>query len=407
MQFIGKSSASQSTINSSEKSSHWIFMAFGAVFIAFSAPIFINLSQELYSGNYEILIALIFPLAGFFIAYKGYKQRQTYLFFGPTPLTPSPNIGQIGGQVGGSIDINNPWEQRVLNVHLSCLHIYSTGTGDNKSTHTDIVWLEKSQPYDRPSGSGSRLEFCFDVPDDQPVKGSFNGRGTIHWEVMIDGIIHGRQFQRHWKIPVEKGDSLSSIRIPDVHTQSVKAAQKERAEQSVSDQINTQVTEGGLDILSEQGRNKSMSFGLTLFGLIFLSAGVFLGYQAIEEGVMLWFMSFIFSLVGGGIFLFGLFLIGRKLECKIIGGRVYVRRSVYGFVIYRREGALSKASQFILKSTMSSQQGSKKVEYMAVYANINCDDGTRKELKLVEGIEGKMPGEAMLEKIKNYFNDMV
>ena len=138
---------------------------------------------------------------------------------------------------------------------------------------------------------------------------------------------------------------------------------------------------------------------MTLFGAIFTGAGVFLFYQAIQSELILWLMAPIFFTIGFSILSFGVFLIGRKLECKIVGGTVYARRSLFGKVIYTREGLLNSADQLILKSTMSSQQGSNKTEYMALYATVSDARGQSRKLKLVEGIKGRGAGEAMERKI--------
>jgi hypothetical protein len=113
-------------------------------------------------------------------------------------------------------------------------------------------------------------------------------------------------------------------------------------------------------------------------------------------------MGPIFFSVGAGIMGFGIFLVGRKLECKIIGDTVYTRRSLFGRILYTREGKLTSPNQLKLKTTMSSQSNGKQTEYMAISAkiDINGPNGSvSKDIKLVEGIEGKAAGEAMERKL--------
>ena len=118
---------------------------------------------------------------------------------------------------------------------------------------------------------------------------------------------------------------------------------------------------------------------------------------------MLWVMGPIFFSIGAGILGFGIFLVGRKLECKIIDDQVYTRRSVFGRIMYTRQGELTSPDQLTLKSTMSSTTNGKHTEYMAIYANVDItgpNGSEKKEIKLVEGIEGKAAGEAMNRKLK-------
>ena len=122
---------------------------------------------------------------------------------------------------------------------------------------------------------------------------------------------------------------------------------------------------------------------------------------------MLWIMAPMFFCIGAAILGFGIFLVGRKLECKIIDDQVHIRRSVFGRILYTRQGKLTSSNQLILKTTMSSTTNGKHTEYMAIYAkvDINGPNGSvKKEIKLVEGIEGKAAGEAMERKLANHLS---
>jgi hypothetical protein len=144
-----------------------------------------------------------------------------------------------------------------------------------------------------------------------------------------------------------------------------------------------------------------MSYFMVLFGLVFTLVGCFLFYQALSGEAMLWVMAPIFFSIGFGILCYGIFLVGRKLECKIIDDQVYTRRSLFGRIIYTRQGKLTSAKQLRLKTTMSSQSNNQKTEYMAIYAKVSIA-GLDKEIKLVEGIEGKLAGEAMQRKLTDF-----
>ena len=391
-------------ISSSEKSSYWILVIIGIIFFLFSTPVIFAIPEEVSRGNNGIFIALIFPLTGLALIFGGWKMRQKFLFFGPTPLTPSPIIGQVGGQVGGRIDLTQPWAKRNLSITLSCINTYTSGSGKNSSTHRDILWQEHDKPHDQPNGAGSKLEFCFDVPAGERTKETHRGRGKVHWEVSIEGLVNFMEFKRSWKIPVEVGTQNSTIVIPRAHKEAAHSAKIKHAEASIEKQIQTNKTADGLDIISEQGRNKSMSWFMVLFGAIFTSVGCFLFYLAAQGEMMLWVMAPLFFSIGAGIFSFGIFLVGRKLECKIIDDQVYTRRSVFGRIIYTRQAKLTSPNQLILKTTMSSTTNGKQTDYMAVYAkvDINGPNGSiKKEIKLVEGIEGKGAGEAMERKLIN------
>lgn len=391
----------KSIIKSNERSSYWILIGMGILFCLISTPVLLNLPKEVSQGNYGIFVALIFPLSGLGMLLGGWKMRQKFFKFGATPLKPSPIIGQVGGQIGGHIEIDQPWHKRDLDITLSCIHTYSTGSGKNSSTRSDILWQTVDKPVDKPNSpdnSTTRLEFCFDVPAGKPTQEQHSGRGNISWTVAVEGTINNIDFSRSWTIPVEVGNKQSAIVIPDSHKEATYLAKRKQAEASIQHQIHTERTDHGVDIVSDQGRNKNMSWGLILFGSVFSLTGCFLFYQAYQGDSMLWVMAPIFFSIGALIFAFGIFLLGRKLECKIIGDQVHTRRSFFGRVVYTRQGKLTSPEQLILKTSMTSTSNGKRTEYMAIYAKVpvNTANGTiSKELKIVEGIESKAAGEAM------------
>jgi hypothetical protein len=400
MSFFNKNkNQDKSIVFSNEKSTFWILVIVGAIFILVTLPAVIAIPKELAQGNNAILVVLLFPLTGLGICYGGWVMRQRFLFFGPTPLKLSPEIGQAGGQVGGTISLAQPWAKRKLVMRLSCIHTYTTGSGDNSSTTNSILWQEETQPHDSTGGAGSLLKFCFDVPADQPITGAPRRKGHVHWELMVEGLVSYRTFKRHWKIPVEQGSKQSVINIPSAHTEKVKKIVIEQAEASIAKQIDTELTDEGMNIVSDQGRNKSMANFASLFGLLFASVGCFLFYLAYQGEMMLWLMAPFFFGIGSLIMGFGIFLKGRKLECKLIDQTVHTRRSFFGRILYTRQGPLNSTKQLTMKVMMASQQGSVKTEYMAIYALVDCADGVSRKIKLVEGIEGRKAGEAMMRKL--------
>ncbi|NRB40284.1 MAG: hypothetical protein HRU20_17755 [Pseudomonadales bacterium] len=140
-------SKDKSSINSVEKSSHRILMIIGIILVIVTSPIIFSIPAELNQGNQAIWFTLVFPLTGFGILWGGWLIRKKYTFFGPTPLQLSPAIGQLGGQIGGQINLNQPWGSRKITVRLSCIHTYTTGSGDNSSSHNDILWQRETQAY--------------------------------------------------------------------------------------------------------------------------------------------------------------------------------------------------------------------------------------------------------------------
>ncbi|WP_419811300.1 hypothetical protein [Bacterioplanoides sp.] len=407
-------------IASDQKSGHKPFMVFALIF---SLPGIGVVLAGLFNMDAGAFAGFPFLLIGLGLHAYGNKQKRTYQIIGPTLLKPDPLPVVIGHQFGGSFSLSAK-PRNGLTLRLSCLHTYSSGSGDSRTTHTSVLHQQETRAYiEAGAGGQQHIRFLFELPDDLPESGCESYRGTVSWQLTAEGqvtterkvpgtqIAELMEFKRSWDLPVLSlafaealGIQLSrsNVAIPEQHQQEVRAEQRQQANDSVERQIDMSTQpSGATEIISEAGRNKSMWGVLLAVGAIFGAIGVFLFYLAQQKGGELWFMASVFSLVGWGMFFFALFLLGRKLETYIdpdqAGGcRVRIIRSVFGRQLYQRNGRITSPSQLELKMTMSStSQDHVKTEYMAIYANL---DG--KNIKLAEGIEGSMAGEAMLAKIK-------
>jgi hypothetical protein len=345
------------------------------------------------------------------------NMRRDYEKIGPTVVFPDPIPAIIGHEVGGFFMLAAK-PRNDLTMRLSCLHTYSSGSGDN-SSKTMVVHQQETEAYLEPQGDGvQKVSFLFQLPEDKPESDSPEYRGTISWELSATGMVTNDtkvpgtqiseliELKRTWKLPVLSQAYASAlgltaensrVSIPQQHQQSVERQYRRAAENSVEQQIDMQTdAQGATEIISEAGRNSSMWGILLGLGAIFGLVGLGLLLVMLEEGGILWLIAPVFTLVGWGLFALGVFLAGRKLEARIYQGNVQVIRSVFGRQLYQRSGQITSPSQLSLKETMSStSQDHVKTEYMAIYADI---DG--KKIKLAEGIEGRLAGEVMMDKIK-------
>jgi len=402
-------------IFSDQKSAHKVFYIVSAIF---SFPGLMIAAAGIAETKAFGFASLLFFLISFVLYRLGLKSKSTYEAIGPTPIKLDPLPATIGQQLGGEFPLTAR-PRNGLTLRLSCLHTYSSGSGDNRSTHTDVIYQQESKAFiDTDAFGRQSVKFLFDIPADKPESDNQGYRGTISWQLKATGqvttdrkvpgtqIAELMEFSRSWKIPVllqaeARGLGFeaksSTIAIPLQHREESRREQALEAQQSAARQIDMEVQgDGSTSIVSEAGRNRAMWGMLLVFGAIFGSVGIFLFYLATQEGGGLWLMAPIFASVGWGLFFFAIFLAGRKLEATIREGHVQIIRSLFGRQLYQRNGRISSPSQLSLEVTMSStSQDQVKTDYMAVYANI---DG--KKIKLAEGIEGRQAGEAMMAKIK-------
>lgn len=352
--------------------------------------------EQIQEEDYAIYFLFIFLLIGIGSLFFGWFTRRKFLLFGKTPLTLSPQIGQVGGQIGGIIELEKYWGTHDLTVTLNCINKYTTYDNERNTTHNNILWLQENTPVYSQISHGSKIEFCFEVPAGQYTKKTYKGRGTIFWEVIVEGVMNGVKFKRSWEIPVEEGTQASSIVISNRHKDTSRTVTQQKAQESIEQQINTKRTSTGLDITSEQGRNKSTSIFILLFGAIFTT----IGYMTFDEYEFVkLIVGSVFFVIGCAVLCFSLFLAGRKLECIILGDTVKTRRSLFGCTISKNVAKLTSEKQLSLEVTMSSTINGKLTETMAIYANVSSPKN--KKIKLVEGIQGRDAAKAMKKKLVN------
>lgn len=386
--------------SSQEKSGHWFLVGFGAIFILLPSPAYLEIWKEVSRGDFAILLVLLFPLVGAGIAFAGWKMRQNYRFFGPTPLKMDPEPGQAGGQVGGQIHLGRPVpDDASLSVWLSCVRFYYSGSGKDRKTRESILWQTEQRAYCVPRQAGTDIQFCFDAPADQPAtrerERSLTGRQDwIRWRVSLEGQLEGRELKRSWEIPVVAGSGASRYQLPESHSMADRRERELQAVESASEQIRVEQTGQGLYLESRPGRNLGMKLGMLLFGGIFAGVGTGLFIAAASEGVMLYFMGSIFGLIGYLIVFSSVYTLARGLQVWIRGSEIRVVRRWLGIPLYRREGRLLRAEQLVLKSGMSSTSNGRQTEYMTLQV-----EAEGKTLRLAEGIKGREVGEALREAV--------
>lgn len=402
-------------IYSDQKSSHLGFYITAGLI---SVPaLLVAIYGMVFSGSLNVM-SLLFLIVGYVLFAFGRKSKSAYDAIGATPIQLDPEFVVVGREFGGSFPLQAK-PRNGLTLRLTCLHSYTTGSGDNRTNHTDVLHQQDTRAFiDTDTSEQQRVVFLFDIPSDVPGTDSNEHRGTIRWQLKATGqvttnrkvpgtqIAELMEFSRTWDIPflsLELANELgiemqaSQLHIPKQHQETVQREKQQEAQQSVSRQIAMEAeADGSISLISEAGRNKGMWGMLLVFGFILGVVGIFLVQGALRQGGGLWFMASAFVLAGWGMFFYGLFVSGRKLETSLRDGHVQVIRSLFGRQLYQRNGKITSPSQLQLKATMTSTAHDHvKTEYMALYAEI---DG--QSIKLVEGIKGRQAGEAMMANIK-------
>jgi hypothetical protein len=165
---------------------------------------------------------------------------------------------------------------------------------------------------------------------------------------------------------------------------------------NIEQQINIQRIKNDIYLISEPNRNGHNTMMTFLMGVFFSFFSIMTFTWALTDGDFLWIVTLILSSFSLFIFLQSAFLKVRKLECKIIKDKVYVRRSLFNFELYTLESKLTRTKQIEMKfieNTSSSTTG-KTVKLIDIQANLNIE-GVYKKVTLAEGIQGTDAAEAL------------
>ncbi len=154
-------------IRSGSRTAMWGGWALAAFWNLISAPLpFVIYTEVTEKDNLFALIGLLFPLVGIGLITWAMKSTLEWRRFGPAPVTLDPFPGSIGGHVGGTIDVNLPYDANTeIKLTLTSLHSYVSGSGKNRSRNESAEWQDTQVAHLSPGTKGSRLSFRFDVPE--------------------------------------------------------------------------------------------------------------------------------------------------------------------------------------------------------------------------------------------------
>jgi len=274
---------------------------------------------------------VLFPFVGLFMIHQAIKETLAWNKFGKTPLTMTPFPGQLGGVVGGYVDVPVPYDaEHEVKVSLSCMHYYWEKRGSETESTSEVLWQDDISVRSKPSSLGSRLHFEFqppvDLPETEPDSKDHHG-----WDVQISMPMEGSDFERKFTIPVIRASEqaiASSARYarPSIDQITSTVTSSEAAIPQISAVL------GGTQFLYPQYRNKGLGIGLMFAGVLIT---VFLWFMREGFADFLPVTSMIFlgfaELIAVAVFAFGIYMISNTLTVDVGPSGVNLRHKVFGF----------------------------------------------------------------------------
>lgn len=383
-------------IKSSSKATMYFTWFFAALWNLISAPLpFVIYEEVTTRNNLPALIGLLFPVVGMGLLVWAIRRTLEWRRFGPAPVTMDPYPGSIGGHVGGTLNLNLPYDSsHHFSMTLICLRSYMSGSGKNRSRKEDAQWQDTQVAHAASASRGSRLSFRFDVPADLSEADADRSDDSYNiWRLNLKADIPGTDIDRDYDIPVY-ATAEESAHLSDFSIEQARTEQRKIDDGEIEKLFEFEHGASGKTMFFPMGRNLMAGLSGLLFGSIFSGIGWFLLTKESS-----YFMGGIFGLVGVIILISAFYFVLNSLEVIKSGGELRTIRSVFGIPIKRRQMRIADFVRFSKRETSKTQSGSKHVIRYAVSAV----DRYNNRVVVGEGFAGVSQADAAAEFIGREF----
>ncbi len=333
--------------------------AVAAIWNVIAVPVGIGCASEFLDGNKPAGLGLLLPLAGAWLLGWAIRQTLAWRRHGRAPLVMDPYPGAIGGQVGGTVDLQLAYDPGlVFRTSLTCIYSYLSGSGKNRNRKERVVWQTEGAAWSVPRLAHTRLEILFDVDSGLPASDPQDESAYHLWRLRVAANLPGIDFERVFEIPVfPTGASARELRrLSTEH----RAAADERSK-AIEHVLDIHRVPGGVELYFPAFRHPRVKVLGTLFGSAFLAAGVLVGAAPLP-------MRAIFGLVGGSIVVVSLWNLLVSLRVRIDRDGLRVERRLLGVPVGGATLARDEISCLSLDQAYSLSSGGKHTVYFKLQA---------------------------------------
>jgi hypothetical protein len=367
-------------IRSSARSGMYAIWFFAVIWNAISLPTTFIVLNVWHKEGALVLIFLLFPLVGIGLLSWALKLTREWRRFGNTPLTMDPFPGAIGGDVGGEIELQVPYEPALAcEVTLGSLYSYESGSGENSSRQERVDWQDSGYAQVERTAQGMRLRFRFAVPAGLRPSEEEIGDDYNFWRLSIKAELPGGALNRSFTIPVYATGESSRFQQLDTGKAVPQGVPELKAESLLPLRRNGTVWELYYPML----RKPWFALMFIVVGSVFAITGVILWGKAPHEGRGLYFLGGMFTFMGSMVALGGFNAALSSLYVAWDGKQVTSVRCLLGIAIRRRSVDYHEVHGVELKNGSTSNQNgeSRQINYQVVAQ-------TRKgEMVLAENID--------------------
>lgn len=352
-----------------------------------SAPLpFVIYREVIEKNNYPALLGLLFPIVGAALIVWAVRRTLEWKRFGPAPVALDPFPGSIGGHVGGTIDVNLPYDPNArFSLTLTNLHSYISGSGKNRSRNESAKWQDVQIAHTSTGAKGTRLSFRFAVPEGLDESDAGQSEDSYYiWRLNFKAELPGVDLNRDYEIPVY-ATHMESAHLSEISIEQARSEQNHIDVQAVEKVVSLSYEPGGRAMLFPMGRNPLAGFIGFMFGTLFAGAG---WYLISNEGHL--FMGSIFGGVGLLIVVSALYFVLNSLAVVQAGSDIRTVRRILGVPVKRMQMRRADFVRFKKNVSSSSQSGGKHV----LHYSISAIDSSGQKMIVGEGFRSASQADA-------------
>ncbi len=192
------------------KATMWFAVGFAVFWNLISTPVAFMLPGEVFdNGNYVAALGFVFPLVGIGLATWAVIAVLRWRRFGASVFVMDPLPATPGGIVAGELRVPVGLDADHLEATLSCVSKRTSGSGKNRSTRETIEWQDDRR-IDLRGPTRARVPVRFELPADVPLTDTASNP-SIHWKLEFSAAVPGVDFAARFDVPVFAADLLAPI----------------------------------------------------------------------------------------------------------------------------------------------------------------------------------------------------
>ncbi len=374
-------------IKSSTPITMFILWLFAIVFSGFGSVIIFKLDEMTDESKLAYLV-LLFPLVGVIMFIQAIYATLRWIKYGRVYCDLVTKPGVIGGWFQGIIwaKINMAPGENVKAL-ITCYHCYTSGSGDNRSSHRNVKWQETfTIPQERmmvQNDGTLAIPVKVYIPRDCKPTTPASPEDRFEWELSVEAEVAGIDFKADFIIPVFVTEESSDTPPANVEEESFAHAP---APYTPTILINENIN--GVEIYAPPRRGLSALFSITLFSIIWTA--IVVGMIGFADDI-----PFIFPIVFG---FFNILIVTAaiwmwlgKVRVRIEFGNIHVHKTVLGLGS-RKSYSVNEINDVDTHINMQSRK--------TPYYTVRLHTTTGKK-STVGGIRNKDEAEDIVKRIKD------